>query len=107
MTNEYGERLDRNGYAKSILVTEAGLCFGCLNHTDTARHEVFFGEGRRVKSKRLGLWVNLCPRCHDLAHNEYKYNRYLKQITQEAAMEHYGWDIQRCIAELGKNYLED
>ena len=107
MRNEHGVPLDRNYYAPSILDTEPGLCFGCYNHTDTARHEIFFGWGRRTKSKRLGLWVNLCPRCHTIAHNEYKYNEYLKQTAQAAAMEHYGWDTEQCIAELGKNYMEE
>lgn len=105
--NEYGVKLDRNGYAPSILQTDAGLCYVCWRHTETARHEIFFGKGRREKSKRLGLWANLCPRCHHLAHNEYKYNLNLKQNAQEAAMEVYLWDIPRCIKELGKNYLED
>jgi hypothetical protein len=107
MTNEYGAKLDRNYYAPSILDTAPGLCFGCFHQTDTARHEIFFGNGRRVKSKRLGLWVNLCPRCHTIAHNELKYNLYLKQTAQEAAMDIYGWDIEKCIDELGKNYMEE
>jgi hypothetical protein len=81
--NEAGVKLDRNGYAPSILDTDAGLCYVCWRHTETARHEIFFGRGRRKKSKRLGLWVNLCPRCHTAVHNNGKYKS-LKQNAQEA-----------------------
>ena len=59
--NEYGERLDSNGYAPSIL-SQSPTCLICGRYR-TARHEVFFGP-YRDKSKRLGLWANLCPWCH-------------------------------------------
>lgn len=59
--NEYGERLDSNGYAPSIL-SQSPTCLICGWYR-TARHEVFFGP-YRDKSKRLGLWANLCPWCH-------------------------------------------
>lgn len=107
MTNEYGVKIGRNGYAPSILKTEEDVCYWCFVHTKTARHEVFFGEGRRPKSKRLGLWVNLCPYCHGVVHNVYRYNLSLQRDGQEAAMQVYGWDIPKCIKELGKNYLEE
>ena len=105
--NEYGVRLDSNGYAPSILQTDAGVCYACTRYTDTARHEVFGGNGRRPKSKRLGLWVNLCPNCHNLAHNNQEVISALKKDAQESAMYVYMWDIPKCIKELGKNYLEE
>lgn len=59
--NEYGVKLDSNGYAPSIL-SKSPTCLICGRYR-TARHEVFFGP-YRDKSKRLGLWANLCPWCH-------------------------------------------
>jgi hypothetical protein len=52
-------RLDRNGYAPSILQTEE-RCFLC-GRTDRKldRHEPFGGP-YRAKSKADGLWVLLC-----------------------------------------------
>ena len=60
--------MDRNGYNKSIMATTAGECYLCHRQCDTARHEVFGGCGTRTLSKRYGLWVNLCPRCHAEVH---------------------------------------
>ena len=59
--NEYGEKLDSNGYAPSIL-HDKPVCLICGRY-GTARHEVYFGSAYRAKSKRLGLWVTLCPWC--------------------------------------------
>ena len=61
-------KLDRNGYSKSIMATTAGECYLCGYVGETARHEVFYGTGTRALSKRYGLWVNLCPRCHAEVH---------------------------------------
>ena len=60
--NEYGEKLDSNGYAPSIL-HDKPVCLICGRY-GTARHEVYFGSAYRAKSKRLGLWVTLCPWRH-------------------------------------------
>ena len=65
-------KLDRNGYAKSIMATTAGECYLCPYIGETARHEVFYGTGTRALSKRYGLWVNLCPRCHAEVHADKK-----------------------------------
>ena len=73
--NEYGEKLDSNGYAPSIL-HDKPVCLICGRY-GTARHEVYFGSAYRAKSKRLGLW----------------------------AMEHYGWPEARFIQEFGRSYL--
>ena len=60
--------MDRNGYNKSILPTTEGVCFLCGKYCETARHEVFEGNGTRSFSKRYGLWVNICPECHARVH---------------------------------------
>lgn len=62
--------MDRNGYRPSILATTAGECYLCHHVGDTARHEVYYGTGTRALSKRYGLWVDLCPRCHNQVHGD-------------------------------------
>lgn len=64
----WGERLDRNGYANSLFDTEDGVCFICGIQRDTARHELFYGTADRPISKAVGLWLNVCPKCHERAH---------------------------------------
>lgn len=59
MLNEYGETLDRNGYAPSIVQDIDGCYFCARQDGKLDRHEIFHGAYRQ-KSKALGLWVTLC-----------------------------------------------
>lgn len=107
MKNEFGVELDRNGYAPSI-VQQSGLTCSLCYRTDRPlqRHEVFHGP-YRTKSKNLGCWVLLCEPCHmRLHHGDKAGERWLKQITQAAAMKAYGWTVQQFIERFGKNYVE-
>lgn len=56
--NEYGTKLDKNGYAPSLFVHESFCCFRCHRFGDTARHEIY-GGALRSKSKQYGLWINV------------------------------------------------
>lgn len=104
--NEYGEKLDSNGYAPSIL-SKSPTCLICGRYR-TARHEVFFGP-YRDKSKRLGLWANLCPWCHQngvtAVHTNREANLRLKKWAQKKSMEYYGWPEAQFIQEFGRSYL--
>lgn len=104
--NEYGEKLDSNGYAPSIL-SQSSTCLICGRYR-TARHEVFFGS-YRDKSKRLGLWANLCPWCHQngvtAIHTNREADLRLKKWAQKKAMEYYGWPEAQFIKEFGRSYL--
>lgn len=77
----------------------------CGSHGDLARHEVFGGYGRRNKSKKYGLWITVCPRCHEQIHMHGDIARSLRAKAQEAAMEYYDWTISDFINEFGGNYL--
>lgn len=61
--------MDSNGYNDSVFDTVNGECFWCHSHRDTVRHEVYYGVAYRSGAKALGLWVNLCPTCHQMIHN--------------------------------------
>lgn len=92
MKNEYGEQLDRNGYAPSIIYQQEGVCAIC-SRTDRPlqRHEIFHGAYRR-KSKEFGLWVSICDRCHAEVHQgKTGLDALLKSMGQEAAEIYYGW----------------
>lgn len=100
--NEYGERLDANGYAPSLLGD--GECLICGRRGDLARHEAF-GGSRRQLSKALGLWTTLCPKCHELCHSYPKAaGLYVKVKAQAAAMEEYSWTEDMFIRRFGKSY---
>lgn len=101
--------VDSNGYAPSVVQVRGSECFRCGYEGDTARHEIFYGEGRREKSKRLGLWVHLCPRCHqhgkNAVHRDRSADLALKQVGQVEAMDAFGWTTEKFIEEFGMNYL--
>ncbi len=111
MINKYGERLDSNGYSKSIVQPRRQEeCFLCHRNGELARHEIFFGAFRK-KSKELGLWVYLCPGCHQGTNGVHGKNGresdlWLKKCGQIAAENEYGFSKLEFIAEFGRNYLD-
>ncbi len=113
MKNEYGVKLDRNGYAPSILQRNLEVCRRCgrngaTDHLD--RHEVF-GGAMRSKSKELGLWVLLChDRCHEGnkgVHRDREFDLALKRAAQRFAMQQYNWGIDEFRAMFRNNYLDE
>ena len=115
MVNEYGVKLDSNGYAPSVLqpyilnpdaVHPYGdYCFLCCKTGDLARHEVFHGSNRQ-KSKALGCWVLLCPECHAKLHaKDSTIDWSLKQVAQQIAMDNYGWTVDDFRIRFGRSYL--
>ena len=109
MKNEYGVTLDSNGYAPSIIpdpmpeIQYCG-CYVCGIGGDLARHEVFPGTFR-TNSKRYGLWINLCPRCHEAVHKHQDDHTALKKVAQKVAMNYYGWTVDDFRKRFGKNWL--
>ena len=105
MINEFGQRLDSNGYVPSIIHNE-GTCIICGTTLYLTRHEVFHGYANRHKSKEYGLWVNVCPTCHFKIHNtDGELDLTLKVRGQEAAMAVYGWDKDEFRRRFGRNYV--
>lgn len=107
-SNEYGEPLDRNGYARS-LIQHGDSCHICHRiDKKLDRHECF-GGAYRQKSKRLGLWVLLChDSCHTGrygVHQDPDAALYMHRLGQEVAMNAYGWNTQEFIKQFGKNYM--
>ena len=104
MKNDYGIELDRNGYAPSIMQEEE-RCYLCGKRDVLQRHEIY-GSAFRNKSKAYGLWVLLCPVCHDTVHflnAEIKME--LREQGQVVAQEHYGWDRKKFRDKFGRCYL--
>ena len=96
--------IDKNGYSESLLNTEEDVCYLCKKHTKTARHEIF-GASNRSFSKKLGLWINVCPGCHSSIHlNPLDYIP-LKEEGQRAFEREYGH--ARFVAVFSRNYLEE
>lgn len=100
-------KLDRNGYAPSIMQRDLSCCYLCgCSDQKLDRHEIFSGAYRK-KSKAHGLWVMLChDRCHlNGVHKDASEALRLKTKGQLVAMRKYQWTVKDFIREFGKNYL--
>lgn len=89
MTNEWGEPLDSNGYAPSVVQADTSRCFMCMRSgVKLDRHEIF-GNALRAKSKRMGLWVALCHEpCHlTHAHGNAQVMDWLHRVGESACLD--------------------
>lgn len=84
-------KTDRNGYGPSKFELEESTCYLCGHVGDVARHEVWHGPNRQ-RAKQDGLWVTLCPRCHEAVHKaDNTTYMWLKQAAQAL------WEYDRMI----------
>lgn len=104
--NEYGVKLDSNGYAPSLFVHESFRCYRCGCFGDTARHAIF-GGSRRKASKELGLWINVCPDCNIAIHSIGILQDHYHKQGQLLAEAYYHWNHDDFRRRFYKNYLED
>jgi len=90
-------------------------CWLCGRYGNTERHHIFGGNGRRRKSEKLGLVVDLCHACHNEppskarhfeggVHFNAEAMQKLHEFGQRKAMEEQGWTVEDFIREFGKSY---
>ena len=104
MTNEYGVKLDRNGYAPTIM-QKAERCYLCGKSGVLQRHEIY-GNAYRDKSKAYGLWVWLCLDCHTDLHFKHADRKMdLREHGQMVAQQHYGWFDNEFREKFGHCYI--
>ncbi|MBQ2633092.1 MAG: hypothetical protein IJF88_00710 [Oscillospiraceae bacterium] len=113
MQNEFGVKLDRAGYAPSIMQRERCGCALCGREFGAKldRHEPWGGLANRRKSQEFGLWVSLCHfGCHEgpgSVHDDPAKNRALRRMVQAQAMCVYGWSREEWIRRFGKSELAE
>ena len=94
--------------AKSIMVTEKGVCFLCGARVPTEKHHVY-GGGRRRLSEKYGLWVYLCHNCHneppDGVHHNAEKDLALKAQVQIRAMYVHHWTVDKFRELFRKSYI--
>lgn len=100
--------------SRSLLDTRKGVCFMCGRYGPTEVHHIFGGVANRKLSEQDGLWVYLCPDCHNRPPNGVHFNKkrmeWLHKFGQ--AMYEANWvgrtdeDVrQKFMERYGKNYL--
>lgn len=100
-------KLDRNGYAPSIMQGEEECFVTKARNTKLDRHEIYFGTANRKISKENGFWVYLTLALHNMSSIGVHFNRefdlQLKISCQrEFEKTHSREEFRRLI---GRNYL--
>ena len=97
--------MDRNGYNPTLFNTTEDECYICGRSCPCARHEVLYGNNRE-NSKFYGLWINVCPSCHqngnEAIHQVPEKYEWLKAEAQELFEEKY--PDKDFLTIFGKNY---
>lgn len=60
--------------SRSLLDTRKGVCFMCGRYGPTEKHHIMQGVANRKLSEQDGLWVYLCPACHNRPPEGVHYN---------------------------------
>lgn len=79
-------------------------CYLCGNVLRLQVHHLLHGFANRSKADRRGLWVYLCPECHNNVHLNNELDLKLKKIAQRHYERHCG-SRREFIQEFGKSYL--
>ena len=93
---------------KSIMHTVKGFCYLCGRECQTHKHHIFGGPNRQ-KSEKLGLWVYLCPECHNMSNRGVHFNKQRDLLLKQMAQARYETTHtrQEFLSEIGRNYLDD
>ena len=87
-----------------LLITEKGQCFSCGKQGYTHKHHIF-GAANRDRSEAAGLYIYLCPACHQASHTNRKIDLKYKRAGQMAWMVRNEKKTDDFIQEFGKSYL--
>lgn len=99
----------RKKHKKSILKTQKGVCYICVNLNGdyrqqyTEEHHIIFGSGQREISEAEGLKVNLCKKHHEEIHSKRETRELLCKIAQEEYEQTHTREEWR--SRFKKNYL--
>lgn len=88
-------------------ISNARACYICGNVGDLHKHHCIFGS-KRKKADEDGLWVYLCPSCHNAIHRPAsKFDQSMQNALKKIAQEAYEKTNTRAdfIKRYGKTYL--
>lgn len=91
---------------ESIIKTEPGVCLLCGKHGQTQKHHLMSGTANRRLSEEDGLFIYVCPMCHEMIHRFPEINRTTKQFAEKVWRDYYGKSKEEWIARYGKSYEE-
>ena len=91
---------------ESIIKTEPGVCLLCGKHGQTQKHHLMSGAANRRLSEEDGLFIYVCPMCHEMIHRFPEINRTTKQFAEKVWRDYYGKSKEEFIKRYGKSFEE-
>jgi hypothetical protein len=91
--------------ARSSIIQDEKECFACHTTQNLHKHHIYYGTANRKVSDKLGLWVWLCARHHNMSdegvHFDRKFDLALKRLGQEI----YSQEHDDFMEQIGRSYL--
>ena len=91
---------------ESIIKTVPGVCLLCGKTGPTEKHHLMSGTANRRLAEEDGLFIYLCPMCHQIVHMDPKVNRTTKQFAEKVWRDYYGKSKEEFIKRYGKSFEE-
>ena len=91
---------------ESIIKTVPGVCLLCGKTGPTEKHHLMSGTANRRLAEEDGLFIYLCPMCHQIVHMDPKVNRTTKAFAEKVWRDYYGKSKEEFIKRYGKSYEE-
>ena len=91
---------------ESIIKTVPGVCLLCGKTGPTEKHHLMSGTANRRLAEEDGLFIYLCPMCHQIVHMDPKVNRTTKAFAEKVWRDYYGKSKEEFIKRYGKSIEE-
>lgn len=91
---------------ESIIKTVPGVCLLCGKTGPTEKHHLMSGTANRRLAEEDGLFIYLCPMCHQIVHMDPKVNRTTKAFAEKVWRDYYGKSKEEFIKRYGKSFEE-
>ena len=91
---------------ESIIKTVPGVCLLCGKTGPTEKHHLMSGTANRRLAEEDGLFIYLCPMCHQIVHMDPKVNRTTKAFAEKLWRDYYGKSKEEFIKRYGKSFEE-
>ena len=79
-------------------------CFKCGTTLNLHKHHIYFGANRKVSDK-LGLWVWLCARHHNMSDEGVHFNREFDLELKRLGQDIYSKNHDDFMEQIGRSYL--
>ena len=91
---------------ESIIKTVPGVCLLCGKTGPTEKHHLMSGTANRRLAEEDGLFIYLCPMCHQIVHMDRKVNWTTKAFAEKVWRDYYGKSKEEFIKRYGKSFEE-